>query len=115
MKTPLHPSPSGHSVPTSMGDDQRVYVPAPSWNRYYGYVADAYWALDEARKRKQRWYDRRDEWVADVRQNQMPNADREDLLASWGSTNESKDLAGFEQWAQRQVMRLLDAGIEEPR
>jgi hypothetical protein len=124
MKTPVSPTITGNSRPTSTGEDGTVYVPPPSWKRYYGYVADAYWALDEARKRKQEWYDRRDEWVADVRQNKMPNAEDADRLTRWGSTIEGKDLAALEQWAQRQVMqytamaeleyrRLRDAGIPD--
>lgn len=81
----------------------RVHVPDPSWLRYYGYLADMYWAIDEMRRLKTEWYAEREKWLPSAMR-RSPNGTEEDVRRGWSKTPLANDLAGLEQWAHRQVL-----------
>lgn len=85
--------------------------PPPSVQRYEGFLADMYHAIDEMRRWKRKWYAGRDDYV---RRNpdHMQGSD-EDLKKMWSRRPEAQDAAGMEQWEQRQAVAYAAAAEQE--
>lgn len=111
------PPPRREQPPTSAQRNESglttVYVPEASWERYHGYLADMYQQVDEARRYKAKWYSERERWIARVAEVRSPNGSRSDHEYQWGKCPESGNLAGMEQWCQRQVLMYAAAAERE--
>lgn len=104
--------PPTSAIPTGSGH-LTVYLPEASRQRYQGFLADMYEQIDEARRYKTKWYSAREKWIKQVAERRSPNGDREDHEYQWGKTPEAGNLAGMEQWCQRQVLMYAAAAQTE--